>query len=123
MSASIGTDARWARWAKAPDFAGQTERLEAIAAQTIEDKHEYLDSGLQEVDCKACGACVLVRKNTYKHTSVQWTSDPALRCHTFKEAIASGQSSALKDGCPKLHDSIADAVRDGTITVRDPEVR
>jgi hypothetical protein len=117
VSASI----RDHRWAKAPDFAGQPARLEAIAAQTVEDKHEYLDSGLQEVDCKACGACVLVRKNTYKHTSIQWTSDPALRCHTFKDAIASGQTSALKDGCPQLHDSIADAVRDGTISVRDPE--
>ena len=79
MSASIGTDARWARWAKAPDFAGQTERLEAIAAQTIEDKHEYLDSGLQEVDCKACGACVLVRKNTYKHTPA-FSGLPTRRC-------------------------------------------
>ena len=117
MSASI----RDLRWAKAPDFAGQPERRGVIEAQTVEDKQEYLDSGMQEVDCKTCGACVLVRKNTYKHTSIQWTSDPARRCHTFKDAIASGQKSALKDGCPMLHESIADAVRDGTITVRDAE--
>lgn len=117
MDASIRDN----HWAKAPDFAGQPARQSAIAAQTVEDKHEYLDSGLQEVDCTACGACVLVRKNTYKHTSIQWTSDPALRCHTFKDAKASGQKSALKDGCPRLHDTIADAVMDGTISVRDPE--
>lgn len=85
-------------WAKAPDFAGQPARLEAIHAQTLADKANYLDDGMNEVECRTCGTCVLVRKNSLKHTSVQWTDDPAKTCPTFRDAVGEGQSTALREG-------------------------
>ncbi|MDI9977925.1 MULTISPECIES: hypothetical protein [Rhodococcus] len=112
MSASI-------EWAKAPDFAGQPARLEAIHAQTMADKANYLDDGMNEVECRTCGTCVLVRKNSLKHTSVQWTDDPAKTCPTFRDAVGEGQSTALREGCPRLWDSINHAVMEGFIDVRD----
>ena len=106
-------------WAKAPDFAGQPARLEAIHAQTLADKANYLDDGMNEVECRTCGTCVLVRKNSLKHTSVQWTDDPAKTCPTFRDAVGEGQSTALREGCPRLWDSINHAVMEGFIDVRD----
>lgn len=121
MDASTEPETRNARWAKAPDFAGQPARLEAIHAQTVADKENYLDSGLHEVECRTCGICVLVRKNSMKHTSVQWTSDPAQTCPTFKAGLAAGRTTALQEGCPRLQDSINHAVMEGFIEVRDRE--
>lgn len=66
--------------AKSPSFADQPDRVEAIAAQTAIDKINYLDSGLSEVECHNCGTCVLVRKNSFRQTSVQWQSDPNVTC-------------------------------------------
>ncbi|WP_072686912.1 hypothetical protein [Rhodococcus marinonascens] len=105
-------------WAKAPDFAGQPARLEAIHAQTIVDKAVYLDNGMSEVECRACGNCVLVRKNSLAHTSIQWTTDPAKSCPTFRDTVGDGQSSAPRDGCPRLQESIDHAVTEGVIEVR-----
>ena len=62
---------------------------------------------------------VLVRKNSLKHTSVQWTDDPAKTCPTFRDAVGEGQSTALREGCPRLWDSINHAVMEGFIDVRD----
>ncbi|NLE80534.1 MAG: hypothetical protein GX610_13290 [Rhodococcus sp.] len=117
MSAS--TESRNSKWAKAPDFSSQPARVEAITAQTVADKENYLDSGLHEVECRTCGTCVLVRKNSMKHTSVQWMSDPAQTCPTFKQGVAEGRSTSQQDGCPRLQDSINHAVMEGFIEVRD----
>ncbi|MEV0947528.1 hypothetical protein [Rhodococcus sp. NPDC049939] len=104
-------------WAKAPDFAGQPTRLEAIHAQTVVDKAVYLDDGMSDVECRTCGTCVLVRKNSPAHTSIQWTTDPARSCPTFRDAVADGHSSALRDGCPRLQESIERAVMEGVVKV------
>ncbi|QBJ97113.1 hypothetical protein ERC79_15020 [Rhodococcus sp. ABRD24] len=119
MGTSTGPDERSASWAKAPDFAGQPARVEAIHAQTVLDKQNYLDSGLHPIECRTCGTHVLVRKNSFKHTSVQWTSDPAESCPTFKAAVAAGHITALQDGCPRLRDSINHAVMEGFLDVPD----
>ncbi|AWG97660.1 hypothetical protein [Rhodococcus ruber] len=103
-------------WAKAPDFAGQPARVEAVRAQTAIDKINYLDSGLHEVQCRECGTCVLVRKNSFDHTSVQWREDPAAVCPNFRGSEVPG---ALRDGCPQLRASIEQAVLDGRITIPD----
>ncbi|MFZ2178715.1 MAG: hypothetical protein WAW17_32725 [Rhodococcus sp. (in: high G+C Gram-positive bacteria)] len=108
-----------AEWAKAPSFAGQPARLEAIHAQTVADKADYLDSGLTTVECRTCGTCVLVRKNSLKHTSVQWMGDPAQTCPTFRDRAAAGEPTAIQDGCPRLRDSINHAVMEGLLEVRD----
>lgn len=99
------------RWAKAPDFAHNPSRVEEIRAQTVLDKENYLDSRLAPVECRTCGTCVLVRKNSVKHTSVQWTSRPSETCPVFEES----GNSATQDSCPRMQDSIEHAVMEGIL--------
>ncbi|MEU5844131.1 hypothetical protein [Rhodococcus sp. NPDC047139] len=116
MSAST----RRSRWAKSPDFAEWPGRAEAIAAQTAIDKINYLDSGQHEIRCRECGTCVLVRKSSLSHTSVQWQDDPDIVCPTFRETAAVRGSSVLpRRGCPELGASIDQAVLDGALPVAD----
>ncbi|QCB49093.1 hypothetical protein E5720_12650 [Rhodococcus sp. PAMC28707] len=100
-------------WAKAPDFAQDPERIEEIHAQTVRDKENYLDSSLAPVECRACGTSVLVRKNSSKQTSVQWTTRPADTCPVFRDA----GNSATQDSCPRMQDSIDHAVMEGILSV------
>ncbi|MDJ0393372.1 hypothetical protein QMK17_08500 [Rhodococcus sp. G-MC3] len=101
------------KWAKAPDFADDPNRAANVHAQTVRDKENYLDSRLAPVECRACGTCVLVRKNSVKQTSVQWTSKPANTCPVFRDA----ENSATVDSCQRLQDSIDHAVMEGILSV------
>ncbi|WP_137723205.1 hypothetical protein [Prescottella subtropica] len=105
-------------WAKAPTFADDPARVEAVRSQTVVDQHHYLDAGLQEVQCRACGTCVLVRKNSFRHTSIQWQGDPARVCPEFTGA---GGGPASRQTCPRLLASIEHAVMEGILEVQDPE--
>ncbi len=105
-------------WAKAPDFAGSPVRVEAVRAQTARDKQTYLDAGLHEVQCRACGTCVLVQKNSFRHTSIQWQGDPTQVCPEFTGA---GGARGSRQTCPRLLGSIDHAVMEGLLEVRDPE--
>lgn len=100
------------KWAKAPDFANEPERALAVHQQTVVDKKTYLDDGLAPVECRTCGTCVLVRKNSAKQTSVQWTAKPSTTCPVFRESTA-----ATQDSCPRLLDSIDHAVMEGLLEV------
>lgn len=100
-------------WAKAPDFTNDPARAGQIHAQTVRDKENYLDARLSPVECRACGTCVLVRKNSFKQTSVQWTTRPADTCPVFREA----GESATQESCPRMQDSIEHAVMEGILTV------
>ncbi|WP_016933448.1 hypothetical protein [Rhodococcus sp. R1101] len=116
MSAS----ARQSRWAKSPDFSEWPGRAEAVAAQTAIDKINYLESGQHEVRCRECGTCVLVRKSSLSHTSVQWQEDPDTVCPTFRGNTSTrGSSITPREGCPQLGASIDRAVLDGTLPVPD----
>ena len=105
-------------WAKAPNYADSPARVEAVRAQTAADQHNYLDAGLQEVQCRACGTCVLVRKNSFKHTSIQWQDDPARACPEFEGA---GGRAGSRQTCPRLLSSIDHAVMEGILEVRDTQ--
>ncbi|SEM43191.1 hypothetical protein [Rhodococcus maanshanensis] len=105
-------------WAKAPDFADSPARVEAVRAQTAVDLQTYLEDGLQEVECRACGTCVLVRKNSFKHTSIQWQADPAQVCPEF---TSSGGRTGSQQTCPRLLNSINHAVMEGILEVRDTD--
>ncbi len=83
---------------------------------TTAEQTEFLSGGLRPHECRSCGTCVLVKKNSIQHTSIQWTSRPADSCPVFAGA---GTPTALLDTCPKLADSISDAVREGTLAVAD----
>ena len=88
-----------------------------MAADTAADKRLYLESGLAPLRCGYCGTQVLVKKNSDRHTSVQWTADPAASCPEFAAAVAAGRRSAELLGCPRLKDSIAAAVEAGELVV------
>jgi hypothetical protein len=77
--------------------------------ETLADRREFLTSGLRPVRCTACGTTVLVKKNSPKHTSVQWTSD-AGDCPVL---AAAGPSSARVETCDRLAESIRAAARAG----------
>jgi hypothetical protein len=100
-----------ARWAKAPkhhDPAG-------VAANT----REFLERGLIPVWCHACPSEVRVRKASPAQTSVQWSADPAASCPEFAARVAAGELGARIDTCPKLRESIEQAVAAGRLAVPD----
>ncbi|KAA9158259.1 hypothetical protein FPZ12_023260 [Amycolatopsis acidicola] len=80
---------------------------------TATERSEFLSAGLRPHTCSDCGTCVLVKKNSHKHTSIQWTTDAASSCPVFAEAAAAGEHTALLDTCERLTVSIAKAVRNG----------
>ena len=83
---------------------------------TTAETVEFLTGGLRPHECRACGTCVLVKKNSINHTSIQWTTNATESCPVFADADG---PTALLDTCPKLADSIDDAVREGTLAVAD----
>lgn len=107
-----------AGWVKAPTFADDPARVDEIRAQTEVDKSRYLVDGMAPVDCQACGACVLVRKNSLAHTSIQWTGDPARSC---LEYTAPARTRGTPGSCGRLRNSIEHAVMEGMVTVVDSD--
>jgi hypothetical protein len=89
-------------------------------AATGAEEREYLEAGLRPVDCQNCGNRVLVKKNSIRHTSIQWTTDAVDSCPEFAARVAAGEMSALIDTCKKLRDSIDEAVREGLLEVPRP---
>ncbi|WP_370942860.1 hypothetical protein AB5J62_27745 [Amycolatopsis sp. cg5] len=81
------------------------------------EAREFLTAGLRPVDCDTCGTCVLVKKNSAQHTSIQWTTDAASSCQVFAERKAAGANTALLDTCERLTDSILRAVKNGLVEV------
>ncbi|NUT35822.1 MAG: hypothetical protein HOV79_22435 [Hamadaea sp.] len=81
---------------------------------------EYLTGGLREVTCARCGACVLAKKHSPPHTSVQWTLAAVLSCAEFAPRLAAGEQTALLRGCGHLGESIEQAVHDGRLEVARP---
>lgn len=78
---------------------------------------EFLTAGLRPLSCRSCGTCVLVKKNSVQHTSIQWTTDAAKSCPVFAEKAAAGAQTALLDTCDRLGESIAEALREGMLEV------
>ena len=85
------------------------------AQETAADKRLYVEIGLVPVECATCGAEVGVKKNSRRHTSVQWTASAMAGCRNFDAVGALGVSL----GCPRLRESIDAAVRDGRLVVPD----
>lgn len=85
-------------------------------AETADDKRRYVEDGLVPVSCERCAIEVLVRKNSDKHTSVQWTTD-SRACPEIAAQVAAGTPGAQVLGCSALKGSIATAARDGLLAV------
>jgi hypothetical protein len=86
--------------------------------ETAEDRRFYIEIGFVPVTCAACGIEALVKKNSQKHTSVQWTAAGVAGCPEITAARAA-DPRGLVLGCAKLADTIAGAVRDGSVVVPD----
>ncbi|MEO6887187.1 MAG: hypothetical protein ABI232_13015 [Jatrophihabitantaceae bacterium] len=99
--------------------AGAASTPDEQAQETAADKRLYVEIGLAPVTCSHCGTQVLVKKNSDRHTSVQWTSDPASSCPEFAAAVVAGTLSAQFLGCPRLKASIEDAAVSGRLVVPD----
>jgi hypothetical protein len=89
--------------------------------ETAEDRRLYVEIGFAPVSCAACGVEAFVKKNSQKHTSVQWTAAGVAGCPEIA-AARTADPHGLVLGCPKLAESIAQAVRDGALVVPDAAV-
>jgi hypothetical protein len=86
--------------------------------ETAEDRRFYVEIGFAPITCAACGVEALVKKNSRRHTSVQWTAVGAARCPEISAARAADPNSLVL-GCAKFAQTIEQAVRDGTVVVPD----
>lgn len=107
-------------WAKAPDYTDDPERLAAIARATARDRKHYLRGGMTEIECRTCHACVLVKKTSPHHTSVQWNDDALDRCAEIAAIRESGGNPALLPTCPRMSASIDHGVAEGIIARESP---
>lgn len=108
----MATDAPARRWASEDGDLAQRRR------ETAADMRLYVEIGLTPVTCADCGVEAMVKKNSEKHTSVQWTAEGVAACPEIQAARAA-DPKALVLGCAKLRASIEDAVRNGQVVVPD----
>jgi hypothetical protein len=88
-------------------------------AETAADERRYVEEGLTPVECGRCGTTVLVKKNSDRHTSVQWRTSAVTSCPEIAARVATGAVSARVLCCPMLQRSIEDAVAAGVLAVPD----
>ncbi|WP_068268986.1 hypothetical protein [Aldersonia kunmingensis] len=117
MDASAGSKAPVGSWAKAPAFADDPARVEAVRAQTVADKANFMDE-MTPVECRTCHIGVLVRKNSFQHTSIQWISEPSDSCPHYADASSTASRTA-RPTCPRLKASIEHAVLEGYLHIPD----
>ena len=95
------------------------ERAERLHADTALDRVTYTQTGFEPVQCRTCTAEVAVRKNSEKHTSIQWKGDSASTCPVLSEWRAGGQAPEGEDTCPNMLASIRYAYAEGLITLSE----
>lgn len=91
---------------------------------TVQIDNRLSDSPMMPLNCRRCGAQVLVRKGSWNQTSVQWNAGASAACLQRRDphnSVAySGRGVFL--GCSALTDSIVGAVGDGSLPVVDETV-
>jgi hypothetical protein len=100
-----------ARW-----WAPRSAEPDARQAETAADKRLYVEAGLVPVECIECGNRVLVKKNSDKHTSVQW-STASTGCPEIAARMSAGARSGQILGCSLLKKSIDRAVQRGGLVI------
>ncbi|MGK9273047.1 hypothetical protein KXR83_18820 [Williamsia muralis] len=73
---------------------------------------------MQPLRCTDCGAAVLVQKNSWEHTSVQWDDSARSACRELAGGTAR-RSGAPMERCQTLTDVIEKAARTGSVSVLD----
>jgi len=74
----------------------------------------------RRVECHRCAAAVLVVKFSQQHTSMQWSPASVRACAEFSARAATGEQTALIEGCASLRESIDRAVAAGRLEVSPP---
>lgn len=100
--------------------AGWAKPQTAVARgeETAAERAEFLYGELREVSCARCATTVLATKRSPIHTSIQWRDRPELVCPVFAEHPDPHRA----EGCPWLHDSIAEAAAAGVFDEHPSEV-
>ena len=84
------------------------------SADTVEDQRRYTSARLVEVSCLDCLAAVGVKKNSERHTSIQWTAGARDHCPELS------RRTGVRDthpACPQMLASIEAAAREGRIPI------
>jgi hypothetical protein len=92
--------------------------LEQRRRETAADQRLYVEIGFTPVACSTCGVEATVKKNSRKHTSVQWPADGVAACPEIAAARAADPTTLVL-GCSRLAASIEDAVRAGDVVIPD----
>lgn len=94
-------------------------RAARLHAYTALDRETYTRDGFQPVECRSCGTCVSVRKNSEKHTSIQWSAGSDRSCPVLTEWRGGGERPQGEDTCPRMLASIRYAYAEGLITLTE----
>lgn len=97
---------------RAPTFDDDPERRARLEAATAMDRETYTVAGYQDLRCTYCDTSVKVRKNSEKHTSVQWSAEAAAACPLREEWARERDRS-----CPRLRKTIQHAFAEGIISL------
>lgn len=89
---------------------------------TRADHFEYLEEGLTPLACGHCGAVVRVKKNSPKHTSIQWNRDAERTCPFLAGRDARVGPGGVARGCDRLGEEIAAAADDGRLPTGDSTI-
>jgi hypothetical protein len=108
----------------APDFRTVLGLRSVLGAppgrdSTRSDHFEYLEEGFTPLACGHCGAVVRVKKNSPKHTSIQWSRSAERTCPFLSAAAADGSPVEVVQGCDRLREEIAAAAQDGRLHTGD----
>jgi hypothetical protein len=78
------------------------------------------DMPMVPIECRNCGARVLVRKSSWNQTSVQWNAGAAALCPERRQANQiAGHHRGLFLACSALRESIEAAVASGELAIVD----
>lgn len=94
-------------------------RAARLHAYTELDRSTYTEAGFQPVDCRNCGTRALVRKNSEKHTSIQWAQGSDRNCPVLTDWRSGGEVPEGEDTCPNMLASIRYAYAEGLITLAE----
>lgn len=99
-------------------LARSAAEFAARRRETAADVRLYVEIGLAPVRCRKCGVEAMVKKNSVKHTSIQWSAAATASCPILS-ATGPGTPHRLVLGCPQMCASIDDAVAAGELVVPD----
>ncbi|WP_068155391.1 hypothetical protein [Rhodococcus phenolicus] len=75
---------------------------------------------MQPLRCSECQAQVLVQKNSWEHTEVQWSAEARSRCREFGSASGPGRRpGAPVITCSAMEASLTRAAAEGLVEVLD----